>query len=230
MSDPTKALETAIYTALREDGSLGLLLPSTEHLVTIASATGGTFTLTYGGKTTADLAHNANATAIKTALATLTTVGAGNVAVTGSNPWTITFADGMTGALSGDGTKLEGEGASLTVSQRAAVYNTIAPPEATYPFAVFHKVAATQQNALGDRVFWEYLYQVRAISEGISKAVLLEALEQIDALLERSTLLLASGTMLGALRESDIPDLPAIEGGTIFQQVGGQWRMWVREV
>jgi len=228
MADPTKALETAIYQALREDATLGLLLPSPEHLVTV-TATGGTFTLTYGGKTTAALAYNATATQIRSALEMLSSVGTGKVTVSGSNPWTVTFVAGMIGALSGDGSNLEGDHPELSIAQRAAVYNTIAPPEATYPFAVFHKVAATQHNDLGSRAYWEYLYQVRAISEGISKAVILQALAEIDVLLERSTLSLTSGTVLGSLRESDIPDLPAIEGGTIYQQVGGQWRMWVRE-
>ena len=228
MADPTKALGTAIYQALREDATLGLLLPSPEHLVTV-TATGGTFTLTYGGKTTAALAYNAMATQIQSALEALSSVGTGKVTVSGSNPWTVIFSAGMTGALSGDGSHLGGDHPELVIAQRAAVYNTIAPPEATYPFAVFHKVAATQHNDLGSRAYWEYLYQVRAISEGISKAVILQALAEIDVLLERSTLSLTSGTVLGSLRGSDIPDLPAIEGGTIYQQVGGQWRMWVLE-
>ncbi|HMH58556.1 MAG TPA: head decoration protein [Galbitalea sp.] len=62
--------------------------------VTISGTpTGGTFTLTFAGQTTAGIAYNAAASAVQTALAALSTVGAGNVAVTGSNggPYTVTF-------------------------------------------------------------------------------------------------------------------------------------------
>lgn len=57
------------------------------------SPTGGTFTLTYGGKTTAALPHNASAAQVQAALAGLSTIGAGNVAVSGPNggPYVITF-------------------------------------------------------------------------------------------------------------------------------------------
>ena len=44
----------------------------------------GMFTLTFGGQTTAEIAYNAEATAVQTALEALPTVGAGNVAVAGA--------------------------------------------------------------------------------------------------------------------------------------------------
>lgn len=60
--------------------------------LTITSATGGTYTLTFNGQTTSSLAYNANAAAIQTALRALSTIGSGNVNVSGSGPFTITFA------------------------------------------------------------------------------------------------------------------------------------------
>lgn len=48
------------------------------------SPTGGTFTLTVGGQTTAAIAYNATTTAVQAALAALSTVGSGNVLVTGT--------------------------------------------------------------------------------------------------------------------------------------------------
>lgn len=45
--------------------------------------TAGTFTLTYGGQTTAAIAYNATAAAVGTALEALSTIGAGNVATAG---------------------------------------------------------------------------------------------------------------------------------------------------
>lgn len=47
--------------------------------------TGGTYTLTYGGVTTTPIAWNANAATIQAALEALTSVGAGNVVVTGGS-------------------------------------------------------------------------------------------------------------------------------------------------
>jgi PKD repeat protein len=48
------------------------------------NATGGTFTLALGGQTTAPLAYNATAAQIQAALEALSTIGAGNVQVTGT--------------------------------------------------------------------------------------------------------------------------------------------------
>jgi hypothetical protein len=57
--------------------------------------TGGTFTLTFRGQTTAPIAYNAVNTAVDTAFEALSTVGAGNVAVTGGpgpgTPYVFTF-------------------------------------------------------------------------------------------------------------------------------------------
>lgn len=73
------------------------------------TASGGTYTLTVGGQTTSALAFNANAATIQAALVALSTVGPGNVTVTGSGPFTYTFAPGLgdvvitvgTGSLTG---------------------------------------------------------------------------------------------------------------------------------
>ena len=48
------------------------------------SPTGGTFTLTAGGQTTTALAYNATTAVVQAALAALSSVGAGNVTVTGT--------------------------------------------------------------------------------------------------------------------------------------------------
>jgi hypothetical protein len=57
---------------------------SEAQTVTITgSPTGGTFTLTFGGQTTAGIAYNAVASAVQSALVALTSIGTGNVTVTG---------------------------------------------------------------------------------------------------------------------------------------------------
>lgn len=76
------------------------------------SPTGGTFTVTFAGQTTAAIAYNAAASAVQTALQALSTIGAGNVAVTGSagGPYTVTFQ----GALAHDNVPAMTATSSLT--------------------------------------------------------------------------------------------------------------------
>lgn len=73
-------------------------IPTSEvQTVTITgSPTGGTFTLTFSGQTTAAIAYNATAAVVQAALEALSNVDPGDVAVAGGPgpgaPWTVTFA------------------------------------------------------------------------------------------------------------------------------------------
>lgn len=74
---------------------------------------GGTFTLSWGGYTTAGIAYNAAAATVETAFEGLASVGAGNGTVTGANggPYTVEF----TGTLAGSNQALiTASGAGLT--------------------------------------------------------------------------------------------------------------------
>ena len=67
------------------------------------SPTGGTFTLSFGGNTTSAIAYNAPANgtgSVQSALAALSSIGSGNVAVTGGNggPYTVRFIGTLAGA------------------------------------------------------------------------------------------------------------------------------------
>lgn len=94
--------------------------------VTLTKATGGTFPLTLGGKTTADISWEAKASAVQTALEKLSTIGAGNVLVTGEpkGPYSVTFrgalADKNVAQMTTSAAKLTGEGAEIAVSTTAA--------------------------------------------------------------------------------------------------------------
>lgn len=62
--------------------------------VTVTGApTGGTFTLTFSGQTTAAIAFNATAAQVQAALVALSNIGANDVTVTGADggPYTVTF-------------------------------------------------------------------------------------------------------------------------------------------
>lgn len=87
------------------------------------SATGGTFTLTFGGQTTTDIAYNANSADLQAALVALSSVGNGNAAVIGPDggPWTVSFAGTLSQSLqalmTGSASGLTGGSHSLTIEE-----------------------------------------------------------------------------------------------------------------
>ncbi len=100
------------------DSSLSMGQPNAavnevENVVLNGTVTGGTFTLTYGSQTTGAIAYNASAAAVQTALAALSNIGSGNVAVSeltgGQTGWAVTF----TGDLGGSAQAITASG-SLT--------------------------------------------------------------------------------------------------------------------
>jgi hypothetical protein len=90
--------------------------------------TGGTFTLTFDGQTTAAIAYNAAASAVQTALEALSSVAPGDVVVGGGpgpgTPYTVTFG----GTKSGDQPVMTASGASLTGGSSPAVAVTTTTP------------------------------------------------------------------------------------------------------
>jgi hypothetical protein len=89
-------VESAVFTA-----SAAVLGGANEQqTVTVTGApTGGTFTLTYAGATTANIAFNAAAAAVTAALEALPNIGAGNVVSTGGalpgTPVVVTFQNAL---------------------------------------------------------------------------------------------------------------------------------------
>ncbi len=123
-------------------------LPSNEDSATVSDANGvnevqsvditgtpagGSFTLSYGGQTTAAIAHDANAAAVDLALTNLSTIGATDVAVTGTNP---NFAVEFTSNLAGQPiATLTASGAGLTGGTAPAVAVTT-DTQGVYPDTV----------------------------------------------------------------------------------------------
>ncbi|HWK27577.1 MAG TPA: ThuA domain-containing protein [Solirubrobacter sp.] len=93
----------------------------------ITNATGGTFTLTFNGQTTAALAHNATAAQIQAALEALSNIDPGDIAVTGGpiNSANVSvnfrgaFAETNVNQITGDTAALEGTGATLAATTAA---------------------------------------------------------------------------------------------------------------
>ena len=88
------------------------------------ASSGGNFTLTFGGDTTINIAYDATFGTVQTDLENLTSIGAGNVSVTGgpgpTTDWVVEFigtlADTDVGAMTGDGTNLTGGTTTVTIT------------------------------------------------------------------------------------------------------------------
>ena len=92
--------------------------------MSVSNATGGTFTLTFDGQTTAPIAFNATAAQVQAALEALSTIGPGNLTATGGDVDTarvdITFVGTFAGVdvqqLTADASALTGTTPTVTIS------------------------------------------------------------------------------------------------------------------
>jgi YD repeat-containing protein len=110
---------------------------TTDQQVTVSgSPTGGTFTLSLRGRTTGAIDYNATAAVVQAALQGLTTVGAGNVQVTGPNggPWHVHFTGALAGTyvpnLTADGTHLMGGTVAVATQQDTYTVNALGQTKA----------------------------------------------------------------------------------------------------
>jgi len=101
-------------------------------LVTLGTQSSGTFTLTYGGQTTSGIAYNAAASAVQTALEALSSIGSGNVSVTGNagGPYTIRMIGAKGGATASFTANFSSLGTPANASIKDAFYNLAFVPDA----------------------------------------------------------------------------------------------------
>lgn len=105
-----------------------------QTLTVTGTPTGGTFTLSFGGATTAPIAYNAAAAAVQSALEALATVGTGGVVAGGGalpgTPVTLTFA-GNLGKRAQPLVTADGSGLTGGTTPDAAVAETTPGVDAT---------------------------------------------------------------------------------------------------
>lgn len=87
-----------VKSAVFDATTLPAVSGGTDEVQTVTitgTPTGGTFTLTFRGVTSAGIAYNASAAVVRAALEAMSTIGVGNVNVGGGpgpgTPWTVTF-------------------------------------------------------------------------------------------------------------------------------------------
>lgn len=113
------------------DAALTAATNEVQSVTITGTPTGGTFTLSYGGQTTAAIPYNATSAQVQTALRALSTVGSTGATVTGGpgpgSPFTVTFGGLLAGA---NIAQLTSSAASLTGGTTPAVVVATTTPGA----------------------------------------------------------------------------------------------------
>jgi hypothetical protein len=163
--------------------------------------TGGTFTLTFDGQTTANIAYNAAAAAVQTALENLSNLLPGDVVVTGGpgpgTPWIATFS-----AALGNVAQMSATGAFTGGATPAVAVTTTTPGTNLTDIGYAAPLVGSPSSANGVSLeFW---------SAAIDDGAYASDLPYIHWVLPRTFLKLSDAFKLGA----DDPALPAFEGTT----------------
>lgn len=136
------------FTVTVTETRKGVAATNEKQTVQLPTATGGTFRLIFNGNSTGDIAYNASAATVQSALEALSgIIGAGDVTVTGSagGPWTIEFTGTYEGVnvstLVGNGDSLTGAGSVeiTTTTQGAPAQNeiqSVVTPASGEPFTL----------------------------------------------------------------------------------------------
>lgn len=120
----TSGLSRSGLTVTVTDNYIASAVPNEKQRIALPfGVTGGNFTLEFDGDVTVSLPFNARGSDLKAALEALSSIGAGNVNVTGpqKGPWTVEFvgalADTDVPLIVADGSGLNVDGAALTVTE-----------------------------------------------------------------------------------------------------------------
>lgn len=112
----------------------------------------------------------------------------------------------------------------------AAVYHRRAPEGAALPYVVFNKMSGVQKYTLGERIYVDFVYQIKGLCESPADspsgkvASLID--ERIDALIGTDGTLTISGhTHLYCRAIGDI-DYPEPKADRVISHVGKQYRIW----
>lgn len=196
--------------------------PATNEVQTVTvSATGGTYTLTYDGQTTAAIDFDADSAAVDAALEALSNIGPGDVTVTGDGPHSIEFTGALAATnvplITANGANLTGntvdvtvdtegveevvavnEVQTLTILANGGTYTLTYDGETTTPLA-YNASAATIQTAL------RALSNIGATDVNVSGTGTTRTITFVNALAATDVVLIASG---GDVIDSAVVNVP----------------------
>jgi RHS repeat-associated protein len=149
-STPPARSDTVLVT------STGYKADAVQQATLTGSPTGGTYTLSFGGQTTAAIAYNAAASAVQSALQNLSTIGTNNALVSGpaGGPWQVRFAGTLAetpeAEMTGNGSGLTGgTSPSVAMGTTSQGGDTGRVQKSTDPLAL---IAKTDYDLLGRTV------------------------------------------------------------------------------
>jgi hypothetical protein len=109
-----------LRTITSKDFDVSGVTAEVQTVTITGSPTGGTYTLTYQGQTTGPIAYNATAAAVKTALAALSNLDAGDISTAGGphpgTPITVSFELGDVPQMTGTGSFTGGSTPTIAVT------------------------------------------------------------------------------------------------------------------
>jgi len=112
------------------------------------------------------------------------------------------------------------------LSSATAIYHGQAPPNAAYPFLVFHKQSGTPDYSFGAKNFdWE-VWMVKAVDRSTSSTVAEAIQAAVDAALTGATLTIGGRFLADLRRTSDI-DFLENSGDQQYRHHGALYRVVV---
>lgn len=113
------------------------------------------------------------------------------------------------------------------------VWESVAPPDATYPYILGTLVAATDLIIIGGRRVWaDMLWQWEVWSRTNDPAVVAQRATHMDGLLHNVSGTVTgasywSGIVVGMVRERELRLPPEVDGDVIYRRGGGEYRQLV---
>lgn len=238
MAVETLYIDTWLASVLGSDPTLASLAPCQQIDIT---ASGGTFTLSFNGQTTAPISFSApviGVGSVQAALEALSTVGTKQTLVFNREVagWSIVFVGTLANTLlpiTANGAGLTGPGTSISVAQRARVWSDVAPQNVPFPYIITGQQSAVDVVATGPyRVMVSCLYLVKAITGGqYYSAAIQQIANQIDALLQatKADSVPGGGRIISCVRQRPFR-LPEITNGIQYRHLGGIYEINTQSV
>jgi hypothetical protein len=110
------------------------------------------------------------------------------------------------------------------------VYNGIAPAGATFPYVVMQLLSGGNDlMGVGPTRIWaDMLWLIKAVTKGSSTGPLEPIANRIDALLHAASGTVSGGVVHICVRERPF-ELPTVENGVSYVQLGAEYRVKVSE-
>jgi hypothetical protein len=108
----------------------------------------------------------------------------------------------------------------------ARIFNGVAPAGTSYPYVVMQLLSGGNDlMAVGAiRVWADMLWLIKVITRGTSTGGIEPIVNRIDALLHAKSGTVTNGVIHECVRERPF-ELPTVEDGVAFVQLGAEWRI-----